>query len=81
MEWEAIIIAFLSLMGTLGGSYFSNMKSRALISYRLDQIEKKQDAHNRLIERTYELEETAAIHTEKFKVVDHRIEDLEKLMK
>ena len=33
---ETIIVAVLSLLGTLGGSYFSNRRSAVLISYRLE---------------------------------------------
>ena len=54
---EAIIVAGFSLLGTLAGAYFSNKKSTALISYRLEQLEKKVDKHNQVVERTYKLEE------------------------
>ena len=53
---EGIIIAVLSLLGTLGGSYFANKKNSALIAYRLEELEKKVDKHNSVIERTYSLE-------------------------
>ena len=43
---------------------------------RLSSLEKKVDKHNNLVERTYELEEQAAIHEEKIKVANHRIDDL-----
>ncbi len=72
-----IITGVLSLSGTLAGSYFSQRKSAALISYRLEQLEDKVNKHNNLIERTYRLEEKAALHEEKLKVANHRIEDLE----
>ena len=75
---EGIIIAVLSLLGTLGGSYFANRRSSALIAYRLEELEKKVDKHNSVIERTYELEEAQALLAEKIKVANHRIEDLEK---
>lgn len=48
----AVIVGLLSLLG----NYLSNRKSQVLIAYRLQQLEKKQDAHNSLIERTYKLE-------------------------
>lgn len=48
----AVIVGLLSLLG----NYLSNRKSQVLIAYRLQQLEKKQDAHNNLIERTYKLE-------------------------
>lgn len=75
---ETIIVAILALIGTLGGSYLSNRKSSALIAYRIEQLEAKQDKHNSVIERVYKLEENAELHEEKIKVANHRIEDLEK---
>ena len=75
---ETIIVAIISLIGTLAGSYFSNRKSQVLIAYRLEQLECKVQAHNNLIERTYKLEEQAAVHEEKIKVANARISDLEK---
>ena len=75
---ESIIVALLALVGTLAGTYFANRKSAALIAYRLEELEKKVQAHNNLIERTYHLEEQTAIQEEKIKVANHRIEDLEK---
>ena len=56
----------------------NNNKQNALILYRINELEKKQDKHNNLIERTYRLEEQAAIHEEKIAVANHRISDLEK---
>lgn len=75
---EGIIIAVLSLLGTLGGSYFANKKNSALIAYRLEELEKKVDKHNSVIERTYSLEEAQAVIEEKIKVANHRFDDLEK---
>lgn len=66
------------MLGTLGGSYLAHKKSVALISYRLEQLEKKVQTHNNLIERTYKLEERTEIQEEKIKVANHRIDDLEK---
>lgn len=75
---EGIIVAALSLVGTLGGSYFANKKSSALIAYRLEQLEKKVDKHNSVVERTYALEEAQAVIEEKIEVANHRIDGLEK---
>ncbi len=71
---DAIIVAVLSLIGTLAGSYFSNRKGQILIAYRLEQLEIKVQAHNSLVERTYKLEEQSAIQGE-------RIKNIEKNMK
>ena len=72
---EGIIVGILSLIGTLAGTYFANRKSSALIAYRLELLEKKAD--NSVVERTFKLEEQAAVIEEKNKVANHRIEDLE----
>lgn len=54
------IIAALSALGTgllsLIGVYFANRKSSALIAYRLEELEKKVDKHNKVVERTFILE-------------------------
>lgn len=61
-----ILIALLSFAGTLIGS-FGGMK---LMSYRIEQLEKKVDKHNDFAERIPIIEE-------KIRVINHRIEDLE----
>ena len=75
---DAVIVAILSLLGTLVGSYLANRKSAALIAYRLEQLEEKVNKHNQVVERTYHLEDNDALLEEKIKVANHRIEDLEK---
>lgn len=75
---ETIIVALLSLAGTLAGSFFAYRKSSALIAYRLEELEKKVQAHNNLVERMYRVEERTEVQEEKIKVANHRIEDLEK---
>lgn len=79
MTWIAdIIIAVLAMLGTLGGAYFANRRSSALIAYRLEQLEKKVDKHNQVVERTYALEEKTGLLEERVKVANHRIDDLER---
>ena len=53
-------------------------KRDELQAYRIEQLEKKVDKHNNVIERTYRLEEQNALQDEKIKVANHRIEDLER---
>ena len=74
---DSIIVAILSLIGTLVGAYVANRKSSALISYRLAELEKKVDKHNTVIERTYELEKGYAVLEDKIKSTQHRLDDLE----
>lgn len=75
---ENIIVAALALAGTLAGSYFANRRSTALIAYRLEALEKRVQAHNNLVERTYKLEERTELQEEKLRVVNHRLQDLER---
>ena len=74
---ETIVVAVLSLAGTLIGTYLANRKSAALIAYRLEQLEQKVSKHNNLVERTYALEESVALMDERVRVANHRIADLE----
>ncbi len=74
---ETIIVAVLGFLATLVGAYLANRKSSALIAYKLEQLEKKVDLHNTVIERTYVLERRADVVAEQIKVANHRIDDLE----
>ena len=76
--WSDIAVAALELIGTLGGAFFAHRRSIALIAYRLEQLEKKVEVHNHIMERTYRLEEQEAVLEERMKVANHRIDDLEK---
>lgn len=50
-----------------------------VIENKISTLEKKQDKHNNLIERTYANERDISIIKEKLNVENHRIEDLEEL--
>ena len=67
---ETVVVASLSLIGTVFGSVIGILTSHKLTVYRIEQLEKKVDKHNNVIERMYQLEE-------KMKVANHRIDDLE----
>ena len=62
-----ILVAVLSLCGTCIGSW-GGLK---LMSYRIEQLEKKVDKHNNFAERMPVVEE-------QIKIINHRIEDLER---
>lgn len=53
---DAVIVALLSLAGTLIGSLGGIIVSNKMVNYRLQKLEEKVQAHNGLIERTYKLE-------------------------
>lgn len=50
--WSDIAVAALALVGTLGGAFFAHRRSIALIAYRLEQLEKKVEVRNHIMERT-----------------------------
>ncbi len=53
---EAVMVAALSLAGTVLGSFGGIMAANRLVNYRLQQLEKQVSKHNGLVERTYALE-------------------------
>lgn len=68
---EAIIVAVLSLVGTLIGTFGGILAANKLTNYRIEQLEKKVEAHNNLVSRMYEVEKHEA-------VLDEEIEHLKK---
>ena len=73
-----IIVALITLVGTLIGTFSGIVVGTKLINYRIEQLEKKVDKHNQVIDRVYKLEQNDAVYTEKIRVANHRIDDLEK---
>ena len=71
MEWIAFAASVVTALLSFLGVYLSNRKSAVLMEYRLQQLEKKVDKHNQVIERTYELEQRAA-------VIETEIDDMKK---
>ena len=71
------MIAIITLGGSGLGSLCGIIVSSRLTTYRLEQLEKKVDEHNKVIERTYAVEQTLAVQSEQIKVANNRIKDLE----
>lgn len=53
---EAIIVGVLSLLGTLAGTLGGIIAASKLTNYRIEQLEKKVEKHNSVVERTFILE-------------------------
>ena len=51
-----VIVALVSLAGTLLGTFGGIMTSTKLTTYRIEQLEKKVEKHNSVVERTALLE-------------------------
>lgn len=54
--FAAAISGAVTLIVCLVTNHAQAEKTRALIDYRVSQLEKKQDKHNSLMERTFKLE-------------------------
>ena len=70
MDWSSIIVGGITALCALVGTYLSHNKTTALILYRIEELEKKQDKHNNTIERMYKVEsdvKTAFIKIEELK--------------
>ena len=65
-----IIIALLSLVGTAMGTLAGILTANKMTIYRIEQLEKKVEKHNKVVERTIVLEEdmkTAVANIEELK--------------
>lgn len=65
-----VVTALIALAGSAIGTFAGIAVNSRLTAYRLEQLEKKVEKHNSVVERTFILEE-------KMKVTNHRLEDLE----
>ena len=68
----SVLVGLLSLLGTLAGTFGGILTGSRLTNYRLAQLEEKVARHNNLIERTYKIEETLALHGQKIETLERR---------
>ena len=64
---DVIVVALISLAGTALGTWGGIRQANKLTNYRIEQLERKVDKHNNVIERTYQLEKDMAIVKEDLK--------------
>ena len=72
---ETIIVALLSLVGTILGTFGGILTANKLTNYKIEQLEKKVEKHNHVIERVYELEKQEAVIDEEIRNISHQIEE------
>ena len=73
-----IIVALFSLAGTLIGTFGGIITANKLTNFRIEQLEKKVEKHNPIVERTYILErdlKTAFNYIEEIKSRQDKEED------
>ena len=75
---EEVLVALIGLAGYGLGSVLGILVSSKLTQYRLEQLEKKVEVHNKVIDRVYKLEERTELQEEKIKAANRRIEGLER---
>ena len=74
----SIIVAFITGGFALMGTVISNTINHSKTIYRIEQLEKKQDKHNSLIERMYHCENAIDILNEKQNHIASDVEDLKR---
>lgn len=75
---DPIAVALIGLLGSCIGSLLGVLASSKLTQYRIGQLEKKVEAHNQLIDRTYKLEAHEELVDNELKEITHAVERLEK---
>lgn len=83
--FEVLISAAVTLAVCLINGYFQQKAAEKkheetinMIDYKLEELTKRVDKHNNVVERTYKLEELTALQEEKIKMANHRLENLER---
>lgn len=74
---DEILVALLGFLGTLIGSVLGILAANKLTNYRIEQLEKKVEKHNKVIERVYKLEGRADLIEEEIKEDERRLDKLE----
>ena len=73
---EGMLAALLSLLGTVTGTFGGILVSNKLVNYQLEQLERKVDQHNTLIDRMYCAEKRLDVFAEQMKTANQRIDDI-----
>lgn len=58
---ESIAVTLIGSVVTLVGVIVSNSRSRAVMELKIDELTRRVEKHNCLIERTYKLEQDMAV--------------------
>lgn len=74
----AIIVCLLNNISQQKKADEQQKETRTLIEYKLEELTKRVDRHNNVVERTFKLEQDICVQQEQIKVANHRIEDLER---
>lgn len=76
-----IIVAVVSLFGTIIGSLAGILASSHLTTYRIEQLEKKVDKHNSVVERVAILEKDNEAQWKKFEEISGTLKEINSSLK
>lgn len=71
-----IIVALLAMLGTIIGSGLSIFANQKLTNYKIEELRKTVEKHNSLVDRTYRLENHAALVDEKMNVIEDKLKEV-----
>ena len=71
LDWTSIVVACVSALGAGGGSLYGIRKSSCLTDYKIDKLTEEVRLHNGFAQKIPVIEE-------KLRVINHRLDDLEK---
>lgn len=69
----AVLCGIISAASAIIVSVITAVYNNKLIIYRLEQLEKKMDKHNGLIERVYNLEEARSVTEERLRHLEKEV--------
>lgn len=52
---------------------------QAVTNEKIDELSRRVESHNKIVERTYQLEQKVQVQEERQRTANHRIEDLERM--
>lgn len=73
--WISLGVCIATIICNIVISIVQSKKQSALVQYRLEELEKKVDKHNNLVERTYILEKDIAVIKEEVKECKNSLKD------
>lgn len=76
-----VFVSLFSVIGSFAATLAGIVINSKLTTYRIEQLEKKVEKHNSVIDRVYKLEQQEAVAESKLNEVNHRIGDLEEYHK
>lgn len=74
---ESVIVALITAIGALVGTWLANRKTQTLIAYRLDRVEEKLEKHNHFDERINQLETASELQAAELRRLNERLKVME----